>query len=235
MTMKRKVQMIIDLAMTIMLPFLMAYNMLGDVEHELIGVAVFILFLLHHTLNYRFMATILQGKYTAVRVLITTTDLLLFLTMLCLMISSVILSRHVFTFLGISTGTSAARIMHLLGSYWGFVLMSIHLGFHIGQIKQLLRKVVHTTKVPKVIDIIKIALTLFVSIFGLYEFIVRKLPEYMFLRTQFVFFDYSESMVRFLTSYVAIMVLFTSAGYILFRLLTERKKGSCSVSKRHDF
>ena len=219
MTFKRKVQIIIDLIMTAMLPFLMAYNMIGDAEHEWIGLAIFALFILHHILNFRFTASAAKGKYTPARILLTVTDILLFIDMLCLMVSSVILSRHVFAFLGINSGASIARTLHLLGSYWGFVLMSIHLGLHCGQLSGMLRKAFGITKQARPRTAALCISVLLVSAYGLYEFFARKLPNYMFLKTQFVFFDYSEPLVCVLASYVAILVLFAAVGYAFFRLI----------------
>lgn len=46
------------------------------------------------------------------------------------MVRGIILSRHVLSFLSINGGRSAARKLHMLSAYWGFVLMGIHLGFH---------------------------------------------------------------------------------------------------------
>ena len=45
-------------------------------------------------------------------------------------ISGVVLSRYRFSFLPFGNGLSFARNMHMLSAYWGFVFMSLHLGFH---------------------------------------------------------------------------------------------------------
>ena len=46
------------------------------------------------------------------------------------MVSGILLSRTVFSFLGIRGGQAAARIVHMLCAYWGFVFLSLHLGLH---------------------------------------------------------------------------------------------------------
>lgn len=48
--------------------------------------------------------------------------------------SGIVMSRHLFAFLPIRKGMALARVMHLSGSYWGFVLMSLHLGLHWGMV-----------------------------------------------------------------------------------------------------
>ena len=56
------------------------------------------------------------------------------------MISGVIMSREVFSFLPLSGGTGFARTLHMLSSYWGFLLMGVHLGLHWGMMMGLARR-----------------------------------------------------------------------------------------------
>ncbi len=43
----------IDLCMTVSLLLLMPYSLLGETAHEWIGMAMFLLFIVHHVLNRR--------------------------------------------------------------------------------------------------------------------------------------------------------------------------------------
>ena len=215
---RRKVQIAADLAMTAILPLLMAYNMIGDAAHEWIGIAMFAMFILHHVLNFRFAASLAKGKYTPSRMLLTVMDLLLFADMLALMISAVMLSRHVFGFLGIDGGFSFARTMHLLASYWGLVLMSVHIGFHFQGAISKIQKTIPAGQ-RNAFRIISRVLCVGISAYGLYAFLSRKLIDYMLLQTPSVFFDYSESVLRFMLDYAAIIVLFGVIGYYIAKLI----------------
>ena len=53
---------------------------------------------------------------------------------------------------------------------------------------------------------------------GAVAFVRRGLPDYLFYRTQFGFFDYSEPLVFFFADHLAILALFVFAGYWLARL-----------------
>lgn len=66
--------------------------------------------------------------------------ILLLAVMLLLAYSGVVLSRYVFASLEISGGMSMARRVHILASYWGFILMSAHLGLHWSMILGIARK-----------------------------------------------------------------------------------------------
>lgn len=49
--MKKKVKMLVDLLMTVLLFFLMARQLTGDAVHERLGAGMFLLWILHHVLN----------------------------------------------------------------------------------------------------------------------------------------------------------------------------------------
>ena len=74
--------------------------------------------------------SLFRGKYTPFRVFQIVVDALVLLDMLGLMVSGVILSNHVCAFLPIQGGMSFARTLHMLASFWGFLLMALHLGLH---------------------------------------------------------------------------------------------------------
>lgn len=48
---KLKLKPIIDILMTFALLLLMSYELLGSTAHEVVGVAMFVLFVVHHALN----------------------------------------------------------------------------------------------------------------------------------------------------------------------------------------
>ena len=132
MNTKQKIKIIADILMTAALLFLMPYGMVGEAAREWIGAGMFLLFILHHILNRKWLGNIGKGRYTPYRILQTVLVVLVLICILGSMISGIILSRHVFTFLGIRGLSSPARVIHMTCAYWGFVLMSLHLGIHWG-------------------------------------------------------------------------------------------------------
>ena len=60
--------------------------------------------------------------------------------------------------------------------------------------------------------------------YGLYVFMTRDLVTYMFLRTQFVFLDYSESPLSFYIDYLAMMGLFIWIAHYLSAILQKSGK-----------
>ena len=55
MNRKQILKMTLDLLMTAVLLLLMAYELIGTLPHELLGVGMFSLFLLHHILNWSWL------------------------------------------------------------------------------------------------------------------------------------------------------------------------------------
>ena len=225
MTKKAILKIVVDVWMTAALLFLMTYNMLGDAFHEWLGAGMLVLFLLHHILNFKWSRTVFRGKYTTYRILQTVFVLAILLTMLGSLISGIILSRHVFIFLGIDGGRSFARTLHLVCAYWNLVLLSLHLGLHWNSMMAMAKR---ASKKPSAIRtwVLRI-LAFIVAGYGVVAFMNRDIGSYMTLRTQFAFFDYEEPLFLLLADYLAIMGLFVFMGhYVVTALRSLGKKQS---------
>lgn len=102
-----------DFVMTILLLLLMARQLTGESAHEWLGLGMFIFWIVHHILNFRWYGYLFKGKYTPFRVVQVVVNLLLLLSMIGTMVSAVILSREVFAFQFISGGIGLARLIPL--------------------------------------------------------------------------------------------------------------------------
>lgn len=127
-----------------------------------------------------------KGKYTPFRIAQTILVALILASMLGSMFSGIVLSRHVFSFMEIRGGMAVARTIHMAAAYWGFVLMSLHLGFHWS----MLMGVAHrwfkgSSAAGKWMARIIAAV---IAGYGLYAFIKRDIGSYMLLQVHFVFF-----------------------------------------------
>ncbi len=75
-------------------------------------------------------------------------------------------------------------------------------------------------------------LYIFIQVSGVFAFFKRQLPEYMFLRSPFVFFDYNEPTVFFLLDYLAVMLLFAFAGYLTIQGFSARERSKTENVKQ---
>ncbi len=111
-------------------------------------------------------------------------------------ISGVMLSQHLFAFLSVSAGLPFARVLHMLSADWGFVLMSLHLGFHWGMVVGAAKR--RFKGLPAVLKWAPRAAAALLAGYGLYAFIARDIGGNMLLKNPFVLFDFEESLLLLL-------------------------------------
>lgn len=146
---------------------------------------------------------------------------------LILATSGIMMSRHAVPFLFSNVGTSIWRTLHMLGSYWGMILMSFHAGIHgsvfIGMVRRAAKVQRPSTPRTAVLRLIAVSL----AVYGVYALIHHQITDYLFLRNQFVFFDFGVPLYRYIADYSAIILLFAFAGYYVAKAL-----GSLNKSRR---
>lgn len=217
----RIVRRAVDTAMTVLLICLMLYQLTGQLFHEYAGAALFLLFIVHHALNRYWLKTITKGNYSVLRIVITAVDLLLILDMIGLMVSGIMLSRYVFSFLNIRAGVSFARMLHMLCSYWGLILMSVHIGLHWNSIISLLKKA------PVPVVYAARALAVLAAAFGVYAFARNEIGTYLFFMRQYAAMDPDRSILAAAAEYIAVMGLFifiAHYGSVLIKGVRHGKK-----------
>ncbi len=220
---KQKAKIAVDILMTLALLFLMPYELIGEAVHEWIGAGMLLLFILHHILNRKWTGNLTKGRYTPHRILQTLLAVLVLICILGSMISGIILSRHVFAFLDISGLSSPARVIHMTCAYWGFVLMSLHLGIHWGMMMGMARKVFPKSSSART-WILRLA-GIAIAVYGLYAFVKRDILSYLLMQVQYVFFDFEEPVMFFILDYMAAMGVFVFIGYYLWKGLTAKRPG----------
>ena len=250
MTRTQRLRMIIDITMTILSIILMGGNYLfpADIVHEILGVGLFVLWGVHITLNRRWYGAIFKGKYNPYRVMQTIINCCILICTIFLMISGIILSNHIFTFLNIQGGLGFARLAHLLASHWYYLFMSLHIGLHVGMIAN---KMCHSrapqdchSRAPKressdkeiigsspimsgkskpIMTLVGKILLALACIYGLYAFIARGVWKYLILRQQFFFFDLDGGYVLFALDYISIIILFATISHLIASRLKKNR------------
>lgn len=210
----KKFRISLDITMTILSIILMGGNYLfpADIVHEILGVGLFVLWAVHIILNRRWYGAIFKGKYNPYRVMQTIINCCILICTIFLMISGIILSNHIFTFLNIQGGLGFARIAHLLASHWYYLFMSLHIGLHVGRLFQDIT--------AKIIPRIILAL---VCAYGIYAFIARGVWKYLILQQQFFFFDLERGYILFAIDYISIIILFATLSHLLAKSLKKGK------------
>ena len=209
-----KIRLPLDITMTILSIVLMGGNYLfpAEIVHEILGVALFVLWAIHIFLNRRWYGAIFKGKYNPYRIMQTVINCCILICTIILMISGIILSNHLFTFLNIQSGLGFARIAHLLSSHWYYLFMSLHIGLHMGRLLQNVAAKI----LPRILLVL-------VCAYGLYAFIARGVWKYLVLKQQFFFFDLERGYILFAMDYISIIILFA----VVSRLVAASFKRRC--------
>ena len=227
---------LIDVLMTLLLLLSMAWELVGPacadlcyklfkieidgyeiapLAHEVLGILLIILFFWHLWLNRYWLKNLLKGRYNASRFVLALFNFLLIADVIFLFISGVAISKSLFINYNLDFDLAFARPAHILASYWGYVIMSFHVGLYWNVMSAMMK--------IKFKSLYLNLLALLFMAYGAYAFIRRNFFDYMFLKSQFVFFNYEEPLIYFLLDYIAIMILFACLGHYLMLILKKFK------------
>ena len=227
MKQKNRIKMVIDILMTVLLFFLMAYQVTGNLYHVVLGTAMLVLFLAHNILNIKWYGAIPKGQYSAARVIRTIVNLGVLVSIVLTGYSGIVMSRDVFAFLPIDGGMATARTLHMVCSYLSFILMSIHLGMHWNMVTGKL-------KLNKQAGIVAMALATCVAFYGAYQLGRLSIYNNMLLKNMFAVLDYESAPVMVIINNVAILGMWVYAGFYLMKgigFLTNAQKSKVSIGK----
>lgn len=188
----KKIRIIVDILMYLLFITLMGHHITGNLIHEILGTSLFILFIIHQILNYKYYKSIFKGKYSFKRTLILIIDILLLISMICMIISAINISSDVFSFLHIPTKIWG-RKLHMLSTSWGFILMSIHVGMHLNI---LINKLNNKMK-DHTLEYVYYLILVLIGLYGIYSFIKLDFISDMFLLNPFKYYDFNESPIIF--------------------------------------
>ena len=187
------------------------YNAFGEaldsgLVHEILGVALFVLWVIHIVWNRAWIKGFLKGKYNALRIVRTVINVGVIGCVLFLIISGVMLSNHIFSWLGIESGASFARNAHMLASHWYLVFVSLHIGLHLSL---FIRGRVAT------------GIAAALGAYGIYAFVARGLWKYLTLQQPFFFLDLERGYLLFSLDYIAIMAMFAMAMHLAMTAMVK--------------
>ena len=222
--MKRSsIKTIVDISMTVLLLCLMAYQVTGEALHEWIGIAMTIVLISHHVLNIKWYTTLFKGRYNSYRFISTAVNALLLISIVITAVCGMSMSNHAVPFLYGMLNMIFSRTMHLGMSYWSFILMGIHLGFHFPVI-------IAKFRFQKKLQTIIMAVSVIFAGIGLCLFIRNGILDYILFRTHFAYFDYEKAGIVVFSENLIELLFFCFVGantvYFLQNQKTKDRKKS---------
>ena len=198
----------------------LAYDWLGNAAHEVIGTVLFLLLIAHGIFNRRWYGTIAKGWREPRRAVAKTITLSLLMTMLALVLTSVIISQVVFSFLPL-TSTPTSRQIHTLVAYVVLLAVGAHLGLHGRMIMGLVRRWSGVTSNSKFRTFVLRAAAAVIAAYGIHSLLVVDVMSKLFMRVTLEFWDFETSTPAFFLHHVAIVGLCAQLTDGLVRLLPK--------------
>ncbi len=226
---KTRIKIIIDIAMTVMLPFIMAQLITGTELHEWLGNMMVFLFVLHHVLNAKWFPSLIKGRYSASRTVGTIINLLLFVDMILLGVSGIAQSSYVFEALPKFIPTVTSKKIHMTAGWWGLVLMSLHLGMHVKVMMSVManrRSQIDSAKEKgKISGKPKTLAMLLIAGVAVMSFIRLQIYDYLFMRAAFAYFTDADRPILYFAEMICLIAGTAVIGYgIIFLTKTNMRR-----------
>ena len=217
MSAKQSVRIGIDLGMTILLLFAYAFRITGDVAHEWIGISASVLFITHIIINRRWYKNILKGRYTLRRIIMTVVNIVLTLLVAVLLVSGLLLSRAVLSFLHLAGGL-VLRQIHTTAAYMLLPFIGVHVGLHWGMFARVIGKNRYTLLVMR-------TLAFLFAAFGVWSSFDRDMFSKLFLGFSFDYWPEERPSLLFFAITLSIMAVYVFVTYYAMRALDNAGGG----------
>ncbi|MBD1380881.1 DUF4405 domain-containing protein [Metabacillus arenae] len=222
MNRKMLFKLVNDLVMTVLMLIAMAYYITGNMIHEVVGVVVLVLFIVHNFLNRRWYKAILKGKHTVRRILQIGINLLFLVTMSMMMISAVLISSDLFPYIPINNDM-ALRQLHVQTAYWGFIIMAVHIGFSWGTIINSIRRMTGITGTSRIRTIGLRILAVLIVAYGVHSSFEAEMGSKLFIYNPFGWFN-DDSTIKFLIDHLSIMGIYIAGTHYALKFIQSQEK-----------
>ncbi|HEY8889947.1 MAG TPA: DUF4405 domain-containing protein [Clostridium sp.] len=165
-------KIVIDTLMVVIFVLLYNYLVLGMLFHEVVGLAIGAVILLHCGLNWKWIKGVTLKIFKSKLPLKTRIgyflNILLLINVIIIIISGVLISKKLFPGFTLSVGKSL-QILHISLSYFCLLLIGIHVGLHWNWVMITFRKIFKITDKKKIYYYISKILMILVLTFGIYS------------------------------------------------------------------
>lgn len=224
---KIMIRNILNLVMILGILLVMDYRFTDNAIHEILGLFIVLLFIIHNILNRHWYTAIGKGKKNLLRSLTATTNLLLLVMMLLATVTGVFISQTVFPVFSLNSNLWVHQL-HSLSSYLEFILSAIHLGFRW---KALWTKTCSWLRINganySYILLSRIASLLIIG-YGMYASFTRHIGSKLLLKHVSNDWATAPSLVGFVLDYLAIMGCYVAITYYLTLMLQKQNHKNIS-------
>jgi len=187
----------------------LAYWWLDNLSHELLGTALFGLVIAHNVFNRRWHGAVAKGRYGATRIINLVTIIALALAMLVLLVTSLLISRDLFSFTALDGGF-AVREIHMFTAYWVVLILAIHLGTRWTMVMQVCRTTFGINSPSRLRTVVIRCIAAAIALWGVTSMSEMAFGSKLMLTYSLDMWDFQESTVGFFVNYACIVGLVAS-------------------------
>lgn len=172
-----KKKFIVDIIMLIIMLLLMSPLVTGQLLHEIGGIILFFLLVIHLILNTKIIKNFVKGNLNLKYNIIFIIDILVFISSFIMILTGVFISQKILTNISFGNYNTMASI-HNISAYLSLILMSIHLGIHYNYLIMYIKRIFNIKNITRSIIYIYDIIVIIISIFGvkaLVKIIVNKI------------------------------------------------------------
>jgi hypothetical protein len=114
--------------------------------------------------------------------------------------------------------------IHVMTSYWGFILMAIHIGLSWGTIINAMRKMTGITDSNRFRTVSLRALAVLIVVYGVQASFERNLGSKLFVYDPFGSWNFDESSMNFLIDYLSVMGIYISGTHYALKFVQKQRR-----------
>lgn len=200
----------------------LAYWWQGNLFHEIVGSSLFGVLIVHNVFNRRWYGAVPRGRYDARRWVGLLNTVALLLAMVVLFVTSIVISRGVFGFLGLKPPFTVREI-HVLAAYWTLLIFSLHLGTHWQRVMGASRGLFGVSAPNPMRTFLLRVLAAAIAAFGAYSVTVMTLDAKLSNQYLLDMWDFSAATSAFFAHYLAIVGLCVCIGHYSVLVMKSRR------------
>jgi hypothetical protein len=206
-------------AMAIFLLLSLAYWWLDNLPHEIFGTAMFSLLAWHIAVNRIWFRNLFKGRYDLRRAITLVFHLLLIANMMVLLVTSIVISKSVFSLIPIPDSINL-RDIHWFAAYWVMMIVGVHLGLHWSRVMAMARTTLRLSRMhPARTLMLRIAAALMMG-FGVWSYLVLGVWAKLTFTYSLDFWDFTASVTPFFgywAGVVGLPAIITHYGMMVLR------------------
>lgn len=168
----KKIKIFLDIIMFISMVLLMKTNITGLQLHEILGVCLFIIFIIHKIINFKWVKSvgknILNKNMKSKSKIMFFLDLILFIFVTLNVTTGILVSKFILVSITINNIETVATL-HKFFAWWSLIVISIHIGLHWENVVNCFERKFKSLKENKIFQILFMLLYIIITIIGIWS------------------------------------------------------------------